>query len=59
MDSYVPLSSIILSALDRRASDIHIVRGIPIRFRIDGKLVDMDEHRLTPEECESLSLIHI
>ena len=53
MDSYVPLSSIILSALDRRASDIHIVRGIPIRFRIDGKLVDMDEHRLTPEECES------
>ena len=53
MGSYIPLSSIILSALDRRASDIHIVRGIPVRFRIDGRLVDMDEHRLTPEECEN------
>lgn len=53
MDFFVPLSSVILTALDRRASDIHIVRGIPIRFRIDGKLVDMNEHRLTPEECEN------
>ena len=53
MESCAPLSSIIYTALDRRASDIHIVRGVPVRFRIDGKLVNMDEHRLTPEECEN------
>ena len=53
MDSPIPLSSVILSALDQRASDIHIVRGVPVRFRIDGKLVNMDDYRLTPEDCES------
>ena len=53
MDSFVPLSSIILTALDRRASDIHIVRGVPVRLRIDGRLVNMDDHRLTPEDCEN------
>ena len=47
------LEKIIAAAQQLRASDIHIVCGIPIRLRIDGKLVDMDDNVMTPIDCES------
>ena len=49
------LNAIISAALAARASDIHFVYGLPIRFRVDGSLTDMDDHRLTHEECEMLA----
>ena len=46
------LTEIITTASARRASDIHICPGLPVRFRIDGELHDMDEQRATALECE-------
>lgn len=46
------IEHIISRASEEKASDIHIVCGIPVRFRVDGELVNMDEHIVTVEECE-------
>lgn len=35
------------------ASDIHIVCGIPVRFRIDGILTNMDDTILAAADCEA------
>ena len=53
MNDMIDLPSLIVQAAHRRASDIHLVAGVPIRLRIDGMLTDFNEHRLTPEECEA------
>lgn len=45
------LDEIITKAQELRASDIHIVCGIPIRVRIDGKLVSFDDNIMTHEDC--------
>lgn len=37
------IEKLILTAKERRASDIHIVCGLPIRIRVDGELVDFEE----------------
>lgn len=39
-------------ARKQRASDIHIVCGIPIRIRVDGKLRSIDENIMTEQDCE-------
>ena len=46
------IHQVIAQAKSRRASDIHIVRGSPIRIRIDGRLQNMDDLVLTAEDCE-------
>lgn len=46
------LEQIITTAAQAKASDIHIVCGIPVRFRIDGQITDMDSHIVTEEECK-------
>ncbi len=46
------ITQVIQEAKERRASDIHIVCGLPIRIRIDGSLNNFDEHVLTHEDCE-------
>ena len=48
------LDSIISRANEQQASDIHIAAGVPVRFRIDGRLVDADDHVLEPQDCEEL-----
>lgn len=45
------IENIIVKAAEMKGSDIHVVCGIPIRVRVDGKLVDMDSHIVTAEEC--------
>lgn len=45
------IDQVITRATEANASDIHIVCGVPIRFRIDGQLQDMDAHVVTAEEC--------
>lgn len=44
------LEQVIAKAAEAKASDIHIVCGIPVRFRIDGQITDMDSHIVTEEE---------
>lgn len=46
------IENIISKASEAKASDIHIVSGIPVCFRIDGEIVNMDDHVMTPEETE-------
>lgn len=48
----VSLTKVIQDAKARRGSDIHIVKGLPIRFRIDGDLQDYDDNIMTDYECE-------
>ena len=47
------LPEIISLAQRQRASDIHIVAGIPIRIRVDGKLHNLDENVMTHDDCEA------
>lgn len=47
------LSEIISLAQRQRASDIHIVAGIPIRVRVDGRLRNLDENVMTHDDCEA------
>ncbi|MBQ8238130.1 MAG: PilT/PilU family type 4a pilus ATPase [Oscillospiraceae bacterium] len=53
MSKILTLDEIITKAQRLRASDIHIVCGIPIRVRVDGKLHNLDTNIMTPEDCES------
>ena len=41
--------------VERKASDLHISAGSSIQFRIDEKLVPMDDSILSPEESKELS----
>ena len=47
------LPDIIAKAQHLRASDIHIVCGIPIRVRVDGKLHNLDTNVMTAQDCEA------
>lgn len=35
------------------ASDIHLINGIPPKYRVSGRLEDMCEAALTPSDCEA------
>ncbi len=49
------MDTIVGAAEEARTSDVHIAAGLPVRFRVDGKLVDMDDHILTAEDCEAIA----
>ncbi len=50
----LPLNDIISQARALRASDVHLVRGLPPRVRIDGVLRDLpDALPLTEDDCEA------
>lgn len=49
------IEQIVANAVAAKASDIHIVCGIPVRFRVDGILQNMDNHVLTEDECKALA----
>ena len=53
MSKILSLNEIIVTAQRLRASDIHIVCGIPIRIRVDGTLRNLDDNVMTAEDCES------
>ena len=46
------LPEIITKAQRLCASDIHIVCGIPIRVRVDGRLNNLDTNIMTAQDCE-------
>ena len=47
------ITNAITQAVAMKASDVHIVNGIPVRFRVDGLIVNMDDHVLTAADCEA------
>jgi twitching motility protein PilT len=49
------IEQIIKAAIDRGASDVHIKAGDVFRARIDGKLVPLTKHRLTPEQTKAIA----
>ena len=48
------LDAIVRAASDRGTSDVLIAPNVPIRFRVDGQLVDADDMVLTPEDTAAL-----
>ena len=55
MDPNIAFGYMVDTAVAMRASDIHIVAGIPIRVRVDGKLVNMNDQVMTEAACEALA----
>jgi twitching motility protein PilT len=41
-------------SVERRASDLHLKAGSPVRIRVDGKLKDAGDRKLTPNDARSL-----
>ncbi len=44
----------IAKAKESRGSDVHIVAGLPVRCRIDGRLTDLTDYPLSFEDCENV-----
>jgi twitching motility protein PilT len=49
------LDSIVCAAAEARCSDIHMAPGLPVRFRVDGKLTDFGEMALKASDTELLA----
>ncbi len=47
------MEKIIEAALAMGASDVHLVCGLPVRFRVHGTLRDAGDSPLTHEECQT------
>ncbi len=45
---------LVKNSIEQNASDIHISVGVPVIFRIDGKLVKIGEEVLKPNETEEI-----
>jgi len=48
------LDEILLMAVERHASDIHMTAGKPVIYRVDGELTDKDDHIMSPEELADI-----
>jgi len=46
------IDQVVNLAVEARASDIHICAGIPIKLRVDGKLVSLNDRVLSEADCE-------
>lgn len=44
----------IARAQQERVSDVHIVAGLPVRGRVDGRLMDLTETPMSWEDCENV-----
>ena len=49
------MDTIVGQAEAMRASDVHIAAGVPVRVRVDGRLVNMNDHVLDAAECEAIA----
>lgn len=48
------LDNWIAKAQQERVSDVHIVAGLPVRGRVDGRLLDLTETPMSWEDCENV-----
>ena len=51
----ITAESLILQAKERGASDIHLIAGLPAKFRVDGALYNMAETPLDEEDCQRIA----
>lgn len=49
------LNELLETTIRKKASDLHLVTGIPPVLRINGNLVRMDEAKLSPQETEKFA----
>ncbi len=49
------IQDIVALASRRGASDIHLIAGLRVKCRIDGRIVDLADNVLTREDCEHLA----
>lgn len=58
MENYISaINKIIADALKQGASDVHLVAGTPVTFRIDGVLKNYTENVLSIEDCEEFGKV--
>ena len=48
------IRKVLAEARKRKASDVHLVVGAPVTFRVDGQLKKVGQLELTPEVCRRL-----
>ncbi len=53
--AFMAIEEILLGAIQKEASDIHLTVGRPVTYRMVGDLVSVGEKPLTPQDTESLS----
>lgn len=51
----VDVAELVLQAKAAGASDLHLVRGLPVKCRIDGQMESLTQEPLTWEDCEALA----
>ncbi len=51
----ISVDSIVAYAASQRVSDIHLVKGLPPKGRIDGQLENLSDVPLTDEDCEQIA----
>ena len=49
------VDELVAKALEDKASDVHLVRGLTPRYRVDGAIREMDAGILTAQECEDMA----
>ncbi len=50
----VTIEELMKQAEDVQASDVHITVGVPPKYRVAGKLIDMNYPKLTPADTEAI-----
>ena len=46
------IEELIALAAEKRASDVHLIAGLPPKCRIDGRIETLTDGGLTREDCE-------
>ena len=49
------IGELIQQATEANASDIHLICGLPPKYRVAGRLLSMREEVLTQTDCEELA----
>lgn len=49
------VDDIVRQAVGLRASDVHVAPGVPLRYRIDGQLVDVTDYKLSESDCKQFA----
>ena len=51
------IEQMVLKAREDHASDIHLICGLPPKYRKNGQLEDMDDTPLSPDDCVSIAKV--
>lgn len=50
------INDLIEYARSRKASDLHVACGLPVKCRIDGEIQTLTENVITPSDCENFAM---